>query len=415
MTRELCIGAKISGYAAVALSAAFSVSPAGSQPRPVISLDSAATVAEEQELFVRETAPNVTTVTRARFGQLFAALLPAKRYPDGGASADIVTSALGDRPLNLAEDESDPAPAEPAGSPDEPAGSSSEAAPSTAEPAASPGDTTAIPSDQDPNFARWQAEANRRQQEEDAQTKPKESPLAAQHPESYITVCEAGCRGQTNQIVYKIAKADAANAQPRGYKPTSAGADTDDRNASVVAKPANTNSKQAEALDLDTIDCVAGCYDGAKKLRARSDTAAATPEKHVGFAEATAVTSAAAAVVSAKVRSGQITRVGTKLDRKSHLTARHAKIPDATAVAAEIKKGGSSEKVTAVRAKTQTLARKTVSKPAWRTKLVRASEVIPAQGRWTTRVAGAAIDVASSRWKLKTTRYAKLSVTSRQR
>ncbi len=82
-------------------------------------------------------------------------------------------------------------------------------------------------------------------------------PLAAANPESFVVVCEAGCRPGSDQIVYKISKtsAPAAAIAKRRLEVTAA-----------VAEIASAG---------DAAVCVAGCYreEPARRLHARLDVA----------------------------------------------------------------------------------------------------------------------------------------------
>lgn len=415
MTREFHSGATFSRCAAVALSAALSPTPGVSQPRPVVTLDTAVTAAEVQELFVRDTAPAVSTVTRSYYGRLFTALLPAKRYPENAFASDIETSALSERPFDVAEaDSSAAAPDSKVNAPD-----SNTEVEVEAEAAAAP---AATPSDNDANFKRWEAEAKQRLKQENEALNPKESPLTALHPESYITVCEAGCRGQINEVVYTVAKAEAANAQVRGYVPTSAESGLENTDDSRTAKPVDENSKQAQALNPNTIDCVAGCYNGPKTLRARPDTASAAPDKRPNNVHAAAIPAApVASRNAANVRVNSALPARAKVDRRLRHSGLQAKVKAQTApaprkpatsrTATQTKTEAQTAKGPTVRAKIQRLARHTSKKPGWRTKLIRASAAATAnlstaaragsetatEGTWKTRVSGAALDATTSK------------------
>lgn len=97
-------------------------------------------------------------------------------------------------------------------------------------------------------------------------------PLAAANPESYVVVCEAGCRPGSDQIVYKISKtsAPAAAIAKRQLEVTSA--------ADEIASAG------------DAAVCVAGCYreEPARRHHARLNVAPSQTASAVALAAAPA-------------------------------------------------------------------------------------------------------------------------------
>lgn len=79
-----------------------------------------------------------------------------------------------------------------------------------------------------------------------AETTDKEHALAAANPNDYLVICEAGCRPQSDKIVYKVSKAAAASL-----------AIAQRRLELSAASP-----QQVASADSAVV-CVAGCYDDA--------------------------------------------------------------------------------------------------------------------------------------------------------
>jgi hypothetical protein len=153
-----------------------------------------------------------------------------------------------------------------------------------------------------PNFGRWQERANNRLKQENSLLTRTEHPQAVAHPDSYVTVCEAGCRGTPDQIVYTVVKTEAASAGPAPYVPTDSSSEDSTKGAVVAAAPVTS--------DTD-ITCVAGCYDSPKKIKARQSaqtaikkaSAAAVPGRAIAlraFDRARAVTVSSVARVRNK-------------------------------------------------------------------------------------------------------------------
>ena len=101
--------------------------------------------------------------------------------------------------------------------------------------------------DADPYFERWQKDANERPKQENSVRTVKEHPLAAANPGKSVVVCEAGCRGDIDEIVYIAA--------PVSARPTSALLQVSSSDGN--ADPANAQP----AATSESIPCIAGCYD----------------------------------------------------------------------------------------------------------------------------------------------------------
>lgn len=95
--------------------------------------------------------------------------------------------------------------------------------------------------DADPNFERWQRDANERLKHEKARTTPKLHPLAAAHPAKSVVVCEAGCGLTTKDEIVYIAPVVPAVVQ---------------------ASPSDDDSIDPAAANLadGELPCIAGCY-----------------------------------------------------------------------------------------------------------------------------------------------------------
>ncbi len=97
-------------------------------------------------------------------------------------------------------------------------------------------------------------------------------PLAAANPESYVVVCEAGCRPGSDQIVYKISKTSAP--------------------AAAIAKRQLEVTAAADEIASagDAAVCVAGCYreEPARRHHARLNGAPSQTASAVALAAAPA-------------------------------------------------------------------------------------------------------------------------------
>lgn len=108
--------------------------------------------------------------------------------------------------------------------------------------AAVPNPSVVFLAEVDPNFDRWQRDANEHLKQEHARNAPKLHPLAAAHPTKSVVVCEAGCGKSTaDQIVY------IAPVVPAVLMTASSDADG-------PPEPAAANLGDGE------LACVAGCY-----------------------------------------------------------------------------------------------------------------------------------------------------------
>ncbi len=102
----------------------------------------------------------------------------------------------------------------------------------------------------DPNFDRWQRDANEKLTHEVDQTKRKENPLALAHPDSFVVACEAGCRYPKDHIIYMVLKSAASTRR----------LDVASSDVAQVGTP--LQSAQAPAVEeVGSLPCVAGCYD----------------------------------------------------------------------------------------------------------------------------------------------------------
>ena len=239
-----------------AMTAAASVTPCGAAERSVVFLAEMSLSERDDAMMLPILAAGevVPDQPSSMLRRLFSTLKPiAKKAIVKAAPAPIVTAALPERAIIVAE--------------------------------------------ADPNFGRWQAQANQRIEQEKSLSNRKEHAQAIAHPDSYVTVCEAGCRGKPDQIVYSVIKTEAAGAGPAPYVPTDSSAEDSTKDAVVAAAPVTS--------DTD-ITCVAGCYDSPRKIKARETgllqlkkaEAVAVPRRAVArksFNPARAVTVAAVA------------------------------------------------------------------------------------------------------------------------
>ncbi|MEQ1716848.1 MAG: hypothetical protein ABL907_12815 [Hyphomicrobium sp.] len=83
-------------------------------------------------------------------------------------------------------------------------------------------------------------------------------PLVVANPDSFIVLCEAGCRPSSDRIVYKVSKVAASSAAIAQRRLELTGASTSDVSGNVASAD-------------NTIVCVAGCYDepAARKTGAK--------------------------------------------------------------------------------------------------------------------------------------------------
>lgn len=100
--------------------------------------------------------------------------------------------------------------------------------------------------DADPNFARWQRDADERLKQENSTSTPKQHPFALAHPDKSIVVCEAGCGPTTkDEIVYMEAVVPAVLPQLSGRL---------EPDSSLRTDPAAVGLQDGE------LPCLAGCY-----------------------------------------------------------------------------------------------------------------------------------------------------------
>jgi hypothetical protein len=139
---------------------------------------------------------------------------------------------------NVDADGAVPPPPRPAAGAASPAAETpAEAAPASANSSAEQStDTSNAAAKPDPNFDRWQKDANDRLKEENAVKDPDPHPLAAANPGKNVVVCEAGCRTTKDEIVY-IAAVVRSDVTDKKFEPSSANKDD------------------------GSVPCVAGCYD----------------------------------------------------------------------------------------------------------------------------------------------------------
>jgi hypothetical protein len=139
-----------------------------------------------------------------------------------------------------------PPPPPAAGAAAPPAEPAAEAAPANAEsPADQSTDQSNTAAKPDPNFDRWQKDANERLKEENAIKEPVQHPLAAANPGNNVVVCEAGCRTPKDEIVY-IAAIVRNDVPDKKFEPSSANRDD------------------------GSVPCIAGCYDRDEPKRPAS-------------------------------------------------------------------------------------------------------------------------------------------------
>lgn len=101
--------------------------------------------------------------------------------------------------------------------------------------------------------------------EGDTAVRDKETPLQAAHPESFIVVCEAGCRPSSNKIVYEVSRVAAAAAEIAK------------RRLETTMAPASDGSDKVATAE-NAVICVAGCYDDEKPARPQLKPAAKKAE-----------------------------------------------------------------------------------------------------------------------------------------
>lgn len=105
----------------------------------------------------------------------------------------------------------------------------------------------------DPNFDKWQRDANEKLKHEVDLTKRRENPLALAHPDSFVVACEAGCRDPKDHIIYMVLKTAASTRRL-------------DVASSEVAQVSTPLQKAPAPVleDEGSLPCVAGCYDSER-------------------------------------------------------------------------------------------------------------------------------------------------------
>jgi hypothetical protein len=104
----------------------------------------------------------------------------------------------------------------------------------------------------DPLFPKWQERASQRIEMEERRNDPAPHDLADKHPDALIVVCEAGCRGKVEEIVYTVQKTAVVQA-------TMITTDGAAKGVPATSEP-----------DGGVIECLAGCYSSAKQHKART-------------------------------------------------------------------------------------------------------------------------------------------------
>lgn len=130
---------------------------------------------------------------------------------------------------------------------------------------AEPGPRIIIIAAADPYYERWQRDANERLKAEGAAQTIKQHPLAAAHPDKSVIVCEAGCSGRKDEVVYMAAYVPAV-APPRTFEPAASGNGSEGPAA------------QSEGDD-DSLPCIAGCYERPEPSYASRRRQAETQEQ----------------------------------------------------------------------------------------------------------------------------------------
>ncbi len=218
-----------------------------------------------------------------------------------------------------------------------------------------------IVADADPYFSRWQKDATERLNQEKKFTTRGEHQVAKLHPDSFVVVCEAGCRSNVGDVVYIVSKAAAGAAKPP--KPEVAILETTAASGSESTANADTFSKPERPIEPAATDgstdgskdlpCVAGCYDRPQPRRPSGNHRTELPSQRLAEthsaparwrpAAALAITAAAAppAVIAkqpiSKVRSTQIGRNGAIVSADAPRLRRADSVKFARAVIARLK------------------------------------------------------------------------------
>ena len=159
---------------------------------------------------------------------------------------------------------------------------------------------------------------------DDTVVRDKETPLQAAHPESYIVVCEAGCRPSSNKIVYEVSRVAAAAAEIAK------------RRLETTAAPASDGSDQVATAE-NAVICVAGCYDDEKSARSplkpavKKAESKSFEEKRVPAAKARVKFATHKAARDVKRIAAQKDRIPASLKREPTKDVRPTELAAATA------------------------------------------------------------------------------------
>ena len=218
-----------------------------------------------------------------------------------------------------------------------------------------------VVADADPYFSRWQKDATERLNQEKKFTTRGEHQVAKLHPDSFVVVCEAGCRSNVGDVVYIVSKAAAGAAKPPKpevaiLETTAASGGESTASADAVSKPERPVEPAATETSTDgskDLPCVAGCYDRPQQRRPSGNHRAELPaqrlaETHTAptplrSAAAQAIFAAAAppAVIAkqpvTKLRSTQIGRNGAIVSAEAPRLRRADSVKFARAVIARLK------------------------------------------------------------------------------
>lgn len=168
-----------------------------------------------------------------------------------------------------------------------------------------------IVADADPYFERWQKDADERLKLESNSRTPKQHPLAAEHPEQSVIVCEAGCATTKDEIVYMAAYVQAV-PPPRQLDPSSSG----------QMAPAG----DSVAIEDGSLPCIAGCYDNPETANA-----AARHRAEIQNAPAARLTVAAAPKIQARVAKIRAASIAVRLRTRIQMASNGAIVEGRTA------------------------------------------------------------------------------------
>lgn len=195
-----------------------------------------------------------------------------------------------------------------------------DAAPAADAPAAAAAADSPAPSPEkgraDPNFDRWQRDADEKLKHEVDLTKRKENPLALAYPDSFVVACEAGCRDPKDQIIYMVLKTAASTRR----------LDVASSEVAQISTPLQ-NAPAPAVEDDGSVPCVAGCYDREQ------------PKKRQVANKADARDPVRPGVVLASLAPASSTSEPASPQTRSHET--HGLIRSSDALAATAKRKGS--------------------------------------------------------------------------